>query len=113
MSMLQRSRMRMVCVKAPLKGYGGYAFEREGRKLLASVQPMSGDIAQRMYGAESSQMRRLLCASGAKLREGDGVCVDVPPDAEPDFRVVYAPPWRKHVDAHLRLIPEQERGRDE
>lgn len=111
--MLNRSRMRMVCVKAPVAGYGSYAFEREGRKLLASVQPMSGDMAQRMYGAEPSQMRRLLCEPGAELREGEGVCVDVPPDAEPDFRVVYAALWRNHVDAHLRLIPVQERGRDE
>lgn len=111
--MLQRSRMRKVCVKAPAPGYGGHAFAPSGFLLDADVQPMRGDMPQRMYGLEPSQMRRMLCAAGVGLQAGQGVCVDVSPEADPDFRVVYAAGWLTHTDAHLRFIPEPERGADE
>lgn len=110
--MLQRARMRSVCVKQPLSGHGGHAFAAEGTALWADVQPMSGDMPQRMYGLEPGQMRRVLCERDAPIRPGDGVCVEVPPESEPDFRVVYAAKWRRHTDVHLRFIPEAERGPD-
>ena len=81
--------------------------------LDADVQPMRGDMPQRMYGLEPSQMRRMLCAAGVGLQAGQGVCVDVSPEADPDFRVVYAAGWLTHTDAHLKYIPEAERGTDE
>ncbi len=111
--MLSRKRLRCVCVKAPVQGHGGHAFAPVGRTMDADIQPMSGDLSQRMYGLTPSQMRRMICAAGALLCEGDGVCVEVPADAEPDFRVVYTARWGTHTDAHLRFIPEAERGADE
>ena len=110
--MLQRARMRAVCVKQPLPGHGGHAFAAEGTTLLADVQPMSVDMPQRMYGLEPGQMRRVLCERDAPILPGDGVCVEVPPESEPDFRVVYAAKWSRHTDVHLRFIPEAERGAD-
>ena len=57
-------------------------------------------------------MRLMLCGLCASPAAGDGVCVDVAPDADPDFRVVWAARWPGHWEAHLQLIPPAERGPD-
>lgn len=110
---LRRRTRQTVTVKRPLLGYGGNAFEAEGHTLKAAVQPMSGTATAEMYGLQPGQTRLLLCHRDAELRLGDGVCVDVEAQAEPDFRVIYMATWAWHVAAHLRYIPEQERGVDE
>ena len=98
--MLCRRWQREVIIRAPDAGRGGNAFLPEGRAVAACVQPLRGALAQQMYG---------LCANPSA---GDGVCVDVPPDADPDFRVVWAARWPGHWEAHLRWIPPLERGAD-
>lgn len=111
--MLRKSRLRPVTIRRPRTGCGGNAFEAEGQAAQADVQPMSGTAAAQMYGLRPSEMRQLLAAEGCELLPGYGVCVDVAADAEPDFRVVYVAEWARHVLAHLRYIPEAERGADE
>ena len=102
--MLCRRWQREVILRAPDAGRGGNAFLPEGRAVAACVQPLRGALAR--------QMRLMLCGRCADLSAGDGVCVDVPPDADPDFRVVWAARWPGHWEAHLRWIPPPERGAD-
>lgn len=111
--MLARKSLRPVTVKKPRKGYGMYAFEKDGKEIYGAVQPMSGDLAAKAYGAEPSLMLRMLCWFPAEIQKGDGVCVDVAADADPDYVVVHAPRWSQHVDVHLKFIPEAKRGADE
>lgn len=111
--MLKRSVKRAVWVKRPRKGHAGNAFETEGKLLEATVQPMSGTATVQMYGLQPSEMRLLLCQKCGEMRLGDGVCVEAAANAEPDFRVMYAAEWERHGVAHLRYIPEGERGADE
>ncbi len=108
----KRSAQRQVVVKRGRRGGGGYAFAAEGADVSADVQPMSGEMAQRMYGLEPEQMRRLLAAAGADIRPGDGVCVGVEAGAAPDYRVTYVAKWMRHTEAHLRWIPPAQRGAD-
>lgn len=108
--MLNLAHQRMVTIRAPMRGGGGYAFAREGREVPASIQPLRGDLAQREYGAQPAELRLMLCGLCGEPAVGDGVCVDVPGGASPDFRVVYAARWPGHWEAHLRLIPPAERG---
>ena len=87
--------------------------ELDGRIAVAAcVQPLRGALARRMYGQEPEQMRLMLCGLCVSPAAGDGVCVDVAPDADPDFRVVWAARWPGHWEAHLQLIPPAERGPD-
>ena len=58
--------------------------------MAACVQPLRGALARQMYGQEPEQMRLMLCGLCASPAAGAGVCVDVAPDAAPDFRVVWA-----------------------
>lgn len=111
--MLAQKYLRNVTVKKPRPGYGGNAFEATGQALQAVVQPMSGDMTAKVYGLEPSQMRRMLCPLPAEIQMGDGVCVDVAADADPDFRVVYAAAWTRHLDIHLRFIPPAQRGAED
>lgn len=110
--MLCRRWQREVIIRAPDAGRGGNAFLPEGRAVAACVQPLRGALARQIYGQEPEQMRLMLCGLCADLSAGDGVCVDVPPDADPDFRVVWAARWPGHWEAHLRWIPPPERGAD-
>ena len=110
--MLCRRWQREVVLRAPDGGRGGNAFLPEGRAVAACVQPLRGALARRMYGQEPEQMRLMLCGLCAHPSAGDGVCVDVAPDADPDFRVVWAARWPGHWEAHLRWIPPLERGAD-
>lgn len=110
--MLCRRWQREVVIRPPDLGRGGNAFLPEGRAVAACVQPLRGALARQMYGQEPEQMRLMLCGLCASPAAGDGVCVDVAPDADPDFRVVWAARWPGHWEAHLSWIPPAERGPD-
>lgn len=110
---LQRSRQQTYTIRPPTKGVQGNAFGAEGYELTATIQPMSGTAAAQMYGLQPSQMRLMLFAPDDRVRKDHGVCVDVTPDADPDYRIIYVEQWLKHGRAHLKYIPEGERGADE
>ncbi len=108
--MLRHVTRRPVTLREKLEDVQGNAFAVEGVTLLAQVQPMSGSTATEQYGLLPSQMRLLLCDPQTVLRMGQGVCVDVPGDQDPDFLLVYVEAWGRHQRAHLRYIPPEERG---
>jgi len=64
--------------------------------IRACVQPMSGGLEASAYGQRVADMRLMLYAGIAAIREADGVCVDVPGGAEPDYKVVSVQAWSGH-----------------
>ena len=96
--MLCRAWQREVFIYPPAPGRGGNAFSPQGRRTAACVQPLRGELTQRLYGLEAEHMRLMLCGLRGEPRA---------------FRVVYAARWPGHWEAHLRRIPEAERGADE
>lgn len=110
--MLCRAWQREVFIYPPAPGRGGNAFSPQGRRTAACVQPLRGELSQRLYGLEAEHMRLMLCGLCGEPRAGDGVCVEAAQGEPPDFRVVYAARWPGHWEAHLRRIPEAERGAD-
>lgn len=111
--MFYRGIQRALTVKQPMPGHGGYAFEPDGEEVQAAVLPVSGTMTAQAYGFKPDEMRRLISAPDAPIERGQGVCVEVAPEADPDYIVLYAARWPRHTEAHLRYIPEGERGADE
>lgn len=111
--MLTRARMRPVALKRPLERRGGNAFETDYATVEADVQPMNGTAAAQMYGLRPDEMRLMLFAPGTDVQRDMGACVDVEAAADPDYRVLYVAWWARHGVAHLKYIPEAERGADE
>lgn len=110
---MQRSSQRRLTVKKACPGVPGNAFEAAGTALTGTVQPLTGSAAAQLYGLEMSRMMLLLCGPEIPLSEGDGLCVNAAADAEPDYRVLYVERWPRHQRAHLKWIPEDDRGADE
>ena len=111
--MLLRSKIRELFRKKPLPNIPGNAFAAEGDVIRASVMPGNGTVSAQRYGLQPSQMRLLFAAVDCPLTEGDGLCVEVPETANPDFKVVYTQRWARHIRADLQYIPEEERGASE
>lgn len=110
---MQRSSQRALTVKKARPDVPGNAFETAGTALTATVQPLTGTAAAQLYGLELSRMLLILCGPETPLCEGDGLCVDAAADAAPDYRVTYVERWPRHQRAHLKWIPESDRGADE
>ena len=110
---MQRIGQRAYPVKKALPGVQGNAFEDAQKTIMGTVQPLTGTAAAQLYGLELSRMLLLLCGPKPLLHEGEGLCVDVAADAEPDYRVMYVERWPRHQRAHLKWIPEGDRGADE
>ena len=111
--MLCRAWQQEVFIYPPAPGRGGNAFSPQGRRTAACVQPLRGELSQRLYGLEAEHWRLLRGGVGGVRRAGEGVGGAAAQGEPPDFRVVYAARWPGHWEAHLRRIPEAERGADE
>ncbi len=63
------------------EGYGDpFAFQ-------ADISPMQGRIQAEMYGERLSYMLQMI-ANTFPIQEGDGICVYVKSDDDPDYRVI-------------------------
>ena len=110
---LQRSRMRDVAVHQVMnsvrKDAVKYATAYE--MLSVTLQPLEGQFNATLYGEKLLKMQLLLTNEPtALLPEGTGVCVEVPADIPPDYRVVSSKTWARHTTAHIERIPEGARG---
>jgi len=103
---LAKKHLRSVALKKPVKTVrgSGYAEEYECREV--SVQPLSGMLAAQMYGEKLTKMELVIAPPSVRLAEGMGMCVDVPPDKPPDYKVVYVESWPSHTIAHIELLPK-------
>lgn len=69
--------------------------------IRACVQPVTSAVAAQLYGQQATGMLRALYAGIAEIRLGDGVCVGVPGDAPPDYRVAGIAQWDGHRQIDL------------
>jgi|GEM_PF-1380069 len=110
---LQRNRMRDVTVHQVMHSVRKDVVKNNPASdtLSVSLQPLTGQLNATMYGARLNKMQLLLTNEPtALLPEGAGVCVDVPADALPDYRVVSSKTWTRHTVAHIEWLPERKRG---
>lgn len=57
------------------------------------AQPAASVLDMQMYGERVKRMLRLYYDGDIKMREGDGLCIDVSRDQAPDYLVVSAMRW--------------------
>ncbi|MFF2449365.1 hypothetical protein ACFVSW_20185 [Neobacillus sp. NPDC058068] len=79
-------------------------WEPIGHIIKANILPAGGKLMAEMYGERLAYMLVAYVESGTELKETDGICVYVPPDSKPDYKVVAAPPWSSHSVISLEAI---------
>lgn len=65
--------------------YPGYS---EHIEIQANIYPASGKLQAEIYGERLNYILNMLCDESIEVIEGDGVCVYVPKDSEPDYKVI-------------------------
>ena len=97
--------------------YDGYSAAKEFK---ACIYPASSKLQAEMYGERLKSILNALCdesysvevkekvvsyvtATGAKFCEGAGICVYVPQDAEPDYKIISIKPY-SHLVMELEKL---------
>ncbi|MCD8286494.1 MAG: hypothetical protein LUD50_04650 [Clostridia bacterium] len=67
---------------------GVYEAYEEAVAIQAIIWPAGGKSQAEQYGEKLTYMKNMEYSGTADIREGDGICVFVGPEADPDYRVV-------------------------
>jgi hypothetical protein len=78
-------------------------FETTFTKIQANISPASGKLQAEIYGERLKYILNMLYDEDMKIAEGDGICVYVGSDAEPDYRVISIKNW-SHKQIELEKI---------
>ncbi len=65
--------------------YPGYS---EAIKIEANIYPASGKLQAEIYGERLNYILNMLYEGSESINEGDGICVYVSNDNEPDYKVI-------------------------
>lgn len=65
--------------------YPGYS---EPIEIKANISPASGKLQAEIYGERINYILNMLYDGPLELVEGDGICVYVSRDSEPDYKVI-------------------------
>lgn len=63
-------------------------FEKEGLEIKANISPASGKLQAEIYGVRLNYILNMLYDGPVELVEGDGICVYVSKDSEPDYKII-------------------------
>lgn len=66
--------------------YQGYS--NESVEVLANIYPASGKLQAEIYGERLNYILNMLYDGTETLNEGDGICVCVSKDGNPDYRII-------------------------
>lgn len=66
--------------------YPGYS--AEAKEINANIWPASGKLQAEMYGLRINNILNMLYDEDVLITEGDGICVYVASDKEPDYKVI-------------------------
>lgn len=66
--------------------YPGYS--EESIKVQANIYPASGKLQAEIYGERLNYILNMLYDGQESINEGDGICVYVSKDNEPDYKVI-------------------------
>lgn len=80
--------------------YPGYS---EPIEIEANIYPASGKLQAEMYGLKLNYICNMLYDGLQPISEGDGICVYVPKDSEPDYKVISIKPY-SHMFIELEKI---------
>ena len=65
--------------------YPGYS---EAVEINANISPASGKLQAEIYGERLNYILNMLYYGRESINEGDGICVYVSKDSEPDYKVI-------------------------
>ena len=65
--------------------YPGYS---EAIEIHAKISPASGKLQAEIYGERLNYILNMLYDENEHIVEGDGICVYVPNESEPDYKVI-------------------------
>lgn len=65
--------------------YPGYS---EAVEINANISPASGKLQAEIYGERLNYILNMLYDGRESINEGDGICVYVSKDNEPDYKVI-------------------------
>ena len=65
--------------------YPGYS---ESIEIQANIYPASGKLQSEIYGEKLNYILNMLYDGSKTLKEGDGICVYVSKESEPDYKVI-------------------------
>ncbi len=112
---IKRSRLKMYHHRRaiPKKDSEGNSYLEYGpeSQFMAEMWPAGGKLQMELYGMRTPYIRNCRIdgkyeilydesgreyyrVSGLDLREGDGICLDVPGDTRPDYKVIAIRPYR-------------------
>jgi hypothetical protein len=80
--------------------------------IRAAVRPAAAGLDAQVYGTDTATMRMMHYSGPADIAPKDGVCLDVPGDAAPDWRVEAVETFRGFRRVTLRFVPESKREAD-
>lgn len=66
--------------------YPGYS--EEAIEIQTNISPASGRLQAEIYGERLNYILNMLHDGPGAINEGDGICVYVPKDNEPDYKVI-------------------------
>lgn len=67
---------------------GEYESWDAAAEVSATIWPASGRIQAEMYGERLTYILNMLYEGSEQLSEGDGICVYVNADVDPDYKVI-------------------------
>lgn len=65
--------------------YPGYS---EPIEIQANISPASGKLQAEVYGERLNYMLNMLYDGPEYINEGDGICVYIPKESKPDYKVI-------------------------
>lgn len=76
----------------PAKDEEGSTYTEWGEpvEIKAIIRTASGGVSAAQYGERLSYYCKMQYDGSEPIAEGDGICVHVPPDRDPDYRVTSA-----------------------
>lgn len=86
----------------------------DGQKLIMNVQPASGQVAAELYGERLRYFANAKYVGNAikeNRNELDGICLNVPPDDDPDYRIVAINTYSNHLNMTLERIKQDGESR--
>lgn len=56
--------------------------------IKATIWPASGKVQAEMYGERLAYIKNMEYEGKETMREGDGICVFVDPESDPDYKII-------------------------
>lgn len=81
----------------------------DGQKLMMNVQPASGQVAAELYGERLRYFANAKYVGNAikeNRNELDGICLNVAPEDNPDYRIVAINTYSNHLNMTLERIKQ-------